>query len=115
MDDEPSSDEKDDQIDKESAGEQTTMSLLMDDGMNLSPTVKIYPNPNKGQLTLRWIGAIDEMTQLVIINSVGQTIHIQRITDIETSLQIRKLVPGTYQARMIYNEGIMTIPFIVID
>ena len=115
LDDLPSSDEKDELQDKESSGEQTTMSLQIDNIMDSSPSAQIYPNPNKGQFTLSWDGDIDGVTQLIIVNSMGQIVHVQQITNRETTMQIRQLVPGAYQARMIYNEGMLTIPFIVID
>lgn len=69
-----------------------------------SETVRIYPNPTAGNLTLS-IAAFEGIVRLEIVDGMGRVVHKQMIVSQMTELALGALLPGIYQVNLIGSSG----------
>jgi hypothetical protein len=85
--------------------------LGINDLLSRSITLKIYPNPSSGQVTIE-TSAIPGNDQLSIVNLNGQEVITRQITEPKTQLDISGLQCGVYFVRLT-GEGKITIGKII--
>ncbi len=87
--------------DRSDALPQTTLDVPDTNTPAMTPTMKVFPNPAKGPVTLTWDGFTADEVQLTITNQMGQVLLSRTLASEQHLLELSTtnitLRPGTYQ------------------
>jgi hypothetical protein len=86
-----------------------TASSIADE--NTLPQVNVYPNPSKGMFTVELDPA--KVSEIKIINIVGETIYTQKITTYKTEIDLGNVSKGIYFLQTVNGKAIATKKIVV--
>jgi len=81
------------------------------DELRPSALANVYPNPSTGQVNI--LTRISGQTTLRILNTLGQEVYSQRLTDDLTELDLSKYGKGIFHLQLSNDEGVFTEKVIV--
>lgn len=70
-------------------------------------TLTAYPNPTKGQCTVKWSNTQSPARELRIADAQGKIVLSQKINDNSKSIdvELQQLPAGAYQAQVVFQNG----------
>jgi len=74
---------------------------------------QVFPNPTKGKLTLKTDAFHDKDLTYKLLTNNGIQINHQKISSLETSIDLKTLPPGTY-IMGVYEKDVMVAHFKII-
>ena len=81
--------------------------------INIMPyEIKLYPNPTKEKLNLFSGNSITAGTEILVYNSIGQTIINTKVTGNVTEINTSKLAPGIYYLHLLAGKKKITERFL---
>lgn len=90
-----------------------TVTHIITSNVQLSElSLKVYPNPFSGSVTIDLGKTLDFSSQLSIYSASGSLLLQQKLNDTSTSIDLSSLVPGSYLVKVLNNNEIKTIKLI---
>jgi hypothetical protein len=88
------------------------------DAIVSKPSQSLYPNPNKGEFTLKLVLNQDQTIPVVVTNKLGQKVHEFKVTSLNKLVEEKITLPGylsagTYNLNMIIGKDNKVIPFAI--
>ena len=78
---------------------------------NTLPQVNVYPNPSKGMITVELDPT--KVSEIAVLNIVGETIYKQKITNYKTEIDLRNISKGIYFLQTVSGKAIATKKIII--
>ena len=74
----------------------------------------IYPNPTNGELTVS-INSLNENTFVDVFDNLGQVIYHEKISNLNTTIDLNEYVAGVYFIKISTNISSSTLKFVLIN